>query len=436
MRAAVALLAAWGAAGVAAVEPRWFKGNLHTHTLWSDGDDYPEMVADWFKRNGYQFLALSDHNEMQTGTRWHELKTPVVVGGQLQLRGTGPVLENYLKRFGPDWVELKTEAGKPMVRLKPLEEFRVLLEEPGRFLMIPGEEITSNWRKPKTDTTPERVGAVHINATNLREHLGPAEADNAVAIMEAVLEAVAAQRARTGQPMLAHINHPNFRSGLTVEDLMAVKRARFFEVYNGHPAVFNDGDAQRLGMDAMWDALLTWRLAVLGLGVVYGVGVDDSHHYQEEAPARSNPGRGWVMVRATHLTPESIVRAMEAGDFYASSGVTLRDVRRGGDRLEVEIAAEPGVAYTTQFVGTRRGYDAGTTPLPADPKGRVPAHRRYSADVGAVLAEVEGPVASYTLRGDEIYVRARIVSSKPKANASMAGERERAWTQPLVPAAR
>src|SRR4051812_14578354 len=23
-------------------QPRWFKGNLHTHSLWSDGNDYPE----------------------------------------------------------------------------------------------------------------------------------------------------------------------------------------------------------------------------------------------------------------------------------------------------------------------------------------------------------------------------------------------------------
>jgi hypothetical protein len=21
----------------------WYKGNLHTHSLWSDGDDYPEI---------------------------------------------------------------------------------------------------------------------------------------------------------------------------------------------------------------------------------------------------------------------------------------------------------------------------------------------------------------------------------------------------------
>ena len=40
----------------------WQKGNLHTHSLWSDGDDFPEMIIQWYKDNDYQFLALSDHN--------------------------------------------------------------------------------------------------------------------------------------------------------------------------------------------------------------------------------------------------------------------------------------------------------------------------------------------------------------------------------------
>ena len=41
-------------------EPRWWKGNLHTHSLWSDGNDYPEMIADWYRSHGYQFLAFTD----------------------------------------------------------------------------------------------------------------------------------------------------------------------------------------------------------------------------------------------------------------------------------------------------------------------------------------------------------------------------------------
>ena len=49
---------------------RWWKGNLHTHSLWSDGDEYPEVVVDWYKSSGYDFVALSDHNTLAVGDRW------------------------------------------------------------------------------------------------------------------------------------------------------------------------------------------------------------------------------------------------------------------------------------------------------------------------------------------------------------------------------
>ena len=46
---------------------RWWRGNLHTHSLWSDGDDFPEMITDWYQRHGYDFLAISDHNTLAAG---------------------------------------------------------------------------------------------------------------------------------------------------------------------------------------------------------------------------------------------------------------------------------------------------------------------------------------------------------------------------------
>jgi hypothetical protein len=302
--------------------------------------------------------------------------------------------------------------------------------------MIPSEEITSKWTRPKTATEAEKTGPVHINFTNVVERIKPFPADNAVEVMDQTLNAVAAQREQTGQPMFAHINHPNFLWGITVEELMRVQKERFFEVYNGHPSVGNEGDATRLSMDAMWDAMLAFRLTELKLGVVYGVGVDDSHHYHATGLGKSNPGRGWVMVRTRHLTAESIVQAMEAGDFYASSGVTLADVKREAGSLEIEIQGEAGVNYTTQFIGTRRGFDRSSSVMepPADekPPRKTLPHRRYSKDIGAVLAEVKGSRAAYQFKGDEIYVRAKIISSKPKQNGSVAGEVETAWTQPVV----
>ena len=48
-------------------DARWYKGNLHTHTLWSDGDAPPEVTVSWYKNHGYDFLTLSDHNILSVG---------------------------------------------------------------------------------------------------------------------------------------------------------------------------------------------------------------------------------------------------------------------------------------------------------------------------------------------------------------------------------
>ena len=279
-------------------------------------------------------------------------------------------------------------------------------------------------------------GPIHLNATNLPELVAPINGSSAVETMQMNVDAILEVRERTGMAILPHINHPNYQWAITAEDLMQVRGAPFFEIYNGHSRVNNAGDASHLGLDAMWDVVLTRRLAELGLGVMFAVAADDAHNYQQIGPGFHNTGRGWVVVRARHLTPESLIRAMESGDFYASTGVTLRDVRSGEDFISVEIESEPGLTYTIQFIGTRLGYDPSSEEIPRDAgRSNVPntlPHRRYSRDVGAVLAEVSGTSASYTLNGDEIYVRAKIVSSKQKGNGSVQGEFEMAWTQPLV----
>ena len=108
-------------------------------------------------------------------------------------------------------------------------------------------------------------------------------------------------------------------------------------------------------------------------------------------------------------------------------------MRREKTTLSLEIQTEPGVTYRTEFIGTRKNYDRANEPV-LDPSGKpLRVTRKYSKDVGAVLATVEGATASYTVKGDEIYVRAKIISSKIKAAPySKASEVEQAWTQPLV----
>jgi len=42
----------------------WFKGNLHTHTINSDGLLTPIQIAFLYKANGYDFLSITDHGKL------------------------------------------------------------------------------------------------------------------------------------------------------------------------------------------------------------------------------------------------------------------------------------------------------------------------------------------------------------------------------------
>lgn len=391
-------------AAPAAGEPRrpWWRGNLHTHTLWSDGDQYPEMVFDWYRRAGYHFVVLSDHNTLAREERWIDVSRSV--GGLDAYRA-------YLDRFGPDWVVSRWRDGALEVLLTPVDECRLLLEEPGRFLVLPGEEITTAVPGGAGEAIP-----AHLNATNLALPIAPAGGASVREVLQRGIDAVLAQRRRTGQPMFPHVPHPNYGWAVGADDLAALRDLRFVEIFNGHPWVRNDGDVLHPPVERLWDLALTERLR-RGDPPLFGLAVDDAHAYGGAADDAwaAGPGRGWVMVRAARLDAAALVAALEEGDFYASTGVTLRDLRVGGGRIALRIHAEPGVTYTTRFIGTRRA--------PADDA------------VGVLLDEVSGPSASYHLRGDELYVRAVVVSSKTRARPAGSAELERAWLQPLVPRA-
>jgi len=394
-----ALFSAFGREAPAGrAELRWWKGNTHTHTLWSDGDAPPEVAAKWYKESGYHFLVLSDHNVLSEGERWFALKEGRF--GEAELR-------QVVDAHGPDWCATRVAGEVVELRLKTLPELRAAFEEKGRFLFLQGEEISA------TGTRGEASVPVHVNAVNIEELIpAPALAD-AREVMQACVQAVMEQSARTKRPMLAHLNHPNFGWGLTWEDVAHVAGERFFEVYNGHRGVSNAGDAEHVSTEEMWDRANTLRLTELGLPLLYGVATDDAHSYWGPDQV-SIPGRGWVVVRAAELSGDEIVNAMKRGDFYASSGVELEDVVARGRTLTVEIRAEEGVQYTTRFLGTRLE------------DGEMGA-------AGAVLATTGANPAVYTFDGDELFVRAVVTSSRPHPDPYAQGDMQTAWTQPVQP---
>lgn len=326
----------------------WWKGNLHTHTFWSDGDQFPEVITQWYVANGYHFLALSDHNILSRGQRW------------FSARNNPGAVAIYKERFGEGWVETRGSGDNLDVRLKPLNEFRHLFERDGRFIMIEAEEIT------------EGPHVVHVNATNIVELIRPQTGNTVEETIRLNIEAVVEQSERHGRAIMPHLNHPNFRWAVRAEDMIPIEDLKFFEVYNGHRGVANYGDDVRVDLERMWDIVLTKRLAEENLGIVYALAVDDAHNYESSSNNTARPGRGWVMIRSRFLTPEHLIAAMEAGDFYGSTGVTLKGITANERGLGVEVDPRPGEEYTIQFIGTRAGYDPSSEPvLVPKPAGKI-----------------------------------------------------------------
>ena len=299
---------------------KWFKGNIHTHTTESDGDDTPENVVRWYRRHGYDFLVLSDHNHL--------------------------TLFEYA-------------AGRRRFK---------------RPLTVPGEEVTLSIHEGRTP--------IHINAIGISRVVEPIDAKETVPTLQANVDAI------IGAGGIASINHPNSRWSFDHDHIKEVTGATLLEIYNGHPASNVHGAPGKASYEEIWDGVLSAGRTI------FGVATDDSHHYKDFHPARSNPGRGWIVVRAEALEVEAILDGLASGRFYSSTGVELDDLDQSAEAVSLSVRTERDFIYTTAFIG--RG--------------------------GKVLHESTGPEASYEPSGEEGYVRAVVRSSSGT----------RAWTQPVL----
>ncbi len=319
----------------------------------------------------------------------------------LARRGATQVADDYLRDFAAvAQVRGKREDGSLRVRLTPFTEYQALLQRPG-FLLIQSEEISDKFEKKP----------IHLGAANITDVIPPRGGRSVVEVIANNLRAVKEHGMLQDRPVLPHLAHPNFEWGVTAEEMAAVVEEHFFEIFNGHPSVRQLGDKSHPPVEKMWDIANTLRIATFKAPPLMGLATDDSHNYHESGMNRAMPGRGWICVRAAELSPAALIAAMEAGQFYASTGVELVDVRydaRNGT-LTVEIEPDGDAAFTTSFVGTLADTDS----------------------VGVTLASAEGTRAVYRLTGRELYVRAIITSDKPPQRPVWKGQKRQAWTQPV-----
>lgn len=408
----------------------WFRGNMHTHSFWNGGRDFPENIAKWYKDNGYNFVSFTEHHIIQKGEQWVTLPEGY------------SAIERYRDNFGNEWVEVKAVEGRfnendlprfiegegsyIQVRIKPLNEYRSMLEKSDEFLLMNGEEIT------------DRHG-VHVLANHIDEVIptvGKAS-DERERILSKLVSLVDAYRERSGYCVYPVLAHPNYNWNITAEMIMSTQHLLFFEVFNGVPEANNEGDEYRPSTDRIWDIVLSFRLGKMDGRLIYGLATDDAHDYDGGIDGRNvGPGKGWIMVRSKELTTESLMKALVKGDFYSSTGVILEDMQFDGESICVEIEPKKGVSYTTKYIGTIKGFDSKSTPRLNSDGDKIPnATRVYSDQIGKIMKESENIKSCYDIVGEELYVRVLIISTADQIDpfTQKVIGKQKAWLQPVEP---
>ena len=442
--ASAAVVPAFAAsARTAASEPvkkRWYKGDLHQHSQWSDGIYFPERMADFYRQNGYHFICPSDHNFFQSDEfryqrDWSIPHTPEIHdqdGFRRAFEGatsywkplrrenawaglTQEMVDEHKKIYGDDSVETRTFEETTYVRLKTFQELEAEKNDPGKFLMIPGFEQT---------TMPGEQGYhVHLNFINVREAFPTIDPKDPFGILEQNYNK--GKEIYDGQDYLVTANHPLWPYyDFQPSDLIRLPQFTLYELTNN---AFTPSDSTRVEKawlpEQMWDIVNAYRVTH-DQPLLYGMGSDDFHEMDQW-------GVGWSVVRAERLEIPDILAAIRAGDFYASHGLAFDDIHFDGKTLEVKIDVREEGEYVIDFIGTKKDYnpDCEYAEVPYERGKSLPRKLEcYSKEIGKVLETVEGTEGSYTLKPDDLYVRAKIYK---KGAVKKDWETEgAAWSQP------
>lgn len=244
------------------------------------------------------------------------------------------------------------------------------------FLAISDHDVLVDPDEYRDRTEITLLPAVEVSANGPHlHHLGALEAIAPGEDRQTVIDEIGD---RNG---MAILNHPNWLTDFahwTQDQLTTLEGYAGIEIYNG---LIESHPGGALATDR-WDQLLSTGKRV------WGFANDDSHRPEDVA-------RAWNVVQVDDAGPNSIMEALSAGRFYASTGVTFETIAVDGATITV------------------RTTDA----------SRI----RLISDHGVVQQEVSGPSASFRIPEDVVhqpthtYVRVE----------SIGRDGYQAWTQPF-----
>lgn len=346
-----------------------YKANLHCHTSHSDGSQTCDIVANWYRENGYQVLSMTDHDaygDQDGGILSAKFQNDKVVhdwDGDGVLHETREVksgIETYVRDYSqpsPPWVPRDWNMSRP-----------------GEFVILNGLE--ASFGHPHTNA----VGCPSGKIPRPREEYGVIDWTHA-------------------NGGLIFVNHPsgyNPRPTTLFEKHPDLARMDGLEVMNGFLARDNRKGTNADGKPGFAEPL--WN-GCLDMGKrVWGFANDDAH--TTDPSHFAGVGSAWNMVWAKELTAPAVLEALRAGAFYATCGIIIDKVALTADSLTVH---SPNAT-----------------------------HIEVIGDGGRVLARADAAEMTYRLKGDEKWLRVVLWNDTMCYAPPEPQYPQKAWMQPIM----
>lgn len=256
---------------------RYFKANLHAHSNLSDGFLSPQELKDAYKAKGYSILSITDHNLAVDHSAMNEEGFLLLTGAEYDISEEGK-LPRHNSRYTKTY-HINCIAKRPDLLWQPFanEQYR--------------EELLPYLEKAEVKNMPRVYDVEAINAIIARAN---------------------------EKGYLVAYNHPNW-SLQDYTDYAGLKGLWGMEISNYGSTMMGYCDS---------DNSMVYRDLMNLTGGIFPLSTDDCHRPRDV-------GGGWIMVGAEKLEYGSVIRALEKGDFYASTGPEIHSLTMEGPILRI-----------------------------------------------------------------------------------------------------
>ena len=274
----------------------FYRANLHCHSTMSDGRYDVSTLKEEYKKRGYSIVAFTDHEHLIDNSHLNDEDFLAITSCEVAIKQYPT--QSTMKNFDMKVCHLNFYSLDPHNTLTPC------------YSSIADHFINDNCR-------------------HLVRHDGEY---TRIYSAEGISDMI---RTARSQGFIVSYNHPSWsledaRDYLGYDGLFAVEIYNHSCVMSGH----NDDEA-------VFDHMLRAGKRI------FCTACDDCHDRHDFTSPYNDSFGGWVCINAPALTYDSIMSALQDGNFYASTGPAIHSLVRDGNQVTIRTSPCRSIQYIT-----------------------------------------------------------------------------------------